>query len=230
MGRSARHIVGLDIGTTKVCITLAEANDHGSLDIVGVGSAPSKGLRKGVVINLDATIDAVKSAVEEAELMAGVSIEKAFVGIAGGHVRGFNSRGVVAISGRDHEVTRADIMRVLNAARAVSIPPDREIFHVLPQEFIVDDQEGIGDPIGMTGTRLEANVYVVTGSISAVQNIVNCVNRAGIEVEETVLEQLAGAEATLTTDEKEMGVAIIDMGGGTTDLAILERGAIRRRR
>lgn len=227
MGRSAKHIVGLDIGTTKVCIILAEANDHGSLDIVGVGSAPSKGLRKGVVINLDATIDAVKSAVEEAELMAGVSIEKAFVGIAGGHVRGFNSRGVVAISGRDHEVTRADITRVLNAARAVSIPPDREIFHVLPQEFIVDDQEGIGDPIGMTGTRLEANVYVVTGSISAVQNIVNCVNRAGIEVEETVLEQLAGAEATLTTDEKEMGVALIDMGGGTTDLAILERGAIR---
>ncbi|HEV8336340.1 MAG TPA: cell division protein FtsA [Candidatus Polarisedimenticolia bacterium] len=227
MARSAKHIVGLDIGTTKVCVTVAEPNENGSLDIVGFGTCPSKGLRKGVVINLDATIDSIKSAVEEAELMAGVSVEKAFVGIAGGHVRGFNSRGVVAISGKDHEVTRADIARVLNAARAVSIPPDREIFHVLPQEFIVDDQEGIGDPVGMTGTRLEANVYVVTGSISAVQNIVNCVNRAGIEVEDTVLEQLAASEATLTTDEKEMGVAIIDVGGGTTDLALLERGAIR---
>jgi len=227
MGRSAKHIVGLDIGTTKVCVTVAEPNENGSLDIVGFGTCPSKGLRKGVVINLDATIDSIKSAVEEAELMAGVSVEKAFVGIAGGHVRGFNSRGVVAISGKDHEVTRADIARVLNAARAVSIPPDREIFHVLPQEFIVDDQEGIGDPVGMTGTRLEANVYVVTGSISAVQNIVNCVNRAGIEVEDTVLEQLAASEATLTADEKEMGVAIIDVGGGTTDLALLERGAIR---
>jgi cell division protein FtsA len=219
--------VGLDIGTTKVCVIVAEPNENGSLDIVGFGTCPSKGLRKGVVINLDATIDSIKSAVEEAELMAGVSVEKAFVGIAGGHVRGFNSRGVVAISGKDHEVTRADIARVLNAARAVSIPPDREIFHVLPQEFIVDDQEGIGDPVGMTGTRLEANVYVVTGSISAVQNIVNCVNRAGIEVEDTVLEQLAASEATLTADEKEMGVAIIDVGGGTTDLALLERGAIR---
>jgi cell division protein FtsA len=227
MARSAKHIVGLDIGTTKVCVTVAEPNENGSLDIVGFGTCPSKGLRKGVVINLDATIDSIKSAVEEAELMAGVSVERAFVGIAGGHVRGFNSRGVVAISGKDHEVTRADIARVLNAARAVSIPPDREIFHVLPQEFIVDDQEGIGDPVGMTGTRLEANVYVVTGSISAVQNIVNCVNRAGIEVEDTVLEQLAASEATLTTDEKEMGVAIIDVGGGTTDLALLERGAIR---
>ena len=159
--------------------------------------------------------------------MAGVGVEKAFVGIAGGHVRGFNSRGVVAISGKDHEVTRADIARVLNAARAVSIPPDREIFHVLPQEFIVDDQEGIGDPVGMTGTRLEANVYIVTGSVSAVQYIVNCVNRSGIEVEDTVLEQLAASEATLTADEKEMGVALIDVGGGTTDLALLERGAIR---
>jgi cell division protein FtsA len=227
MGRSAKHIVGLDIGTTKVCITVAEPNEHGSMDIVGFGTCPSKGLRKGAVINLDATIDSIKSAVEEAELMAGVSVEKAFVGIAGGHVRGFNSRGVVAISGKDHEVTRADITRVLNAARAVSIPPDREIFHVLPQEFIVDDQEGIGDPVGMTGTRLEANVYIVTGSVSSVQNIVNCVNRAGIEVEDTVLEQLAAAEATLTADEKEMGVAIIDIGGGTTDLALLERGAIR---
>jgi len=227
MGRSAKHIVGLDIGTTKVCVIVAEPNEHGSLDIVGFGTCPSKGLRKGVVINLDATIDSIKSAVEEAELMAGVGVEKAFVGIAGGHVRGFNSRGVVAISGKDHEVTRADIARVLNAARAVSIPPDREIFHVLPQEFIVDDQEGIGDPVGMTGTRLEANVYIVTGSVSAVQNIVNCVNRAGIEVEDTVLEQLAASEATLTADEKEMGVALIDIGGGTTDLALLERGAIR---
>jgi cell division protein FtsA len=227
MGRSAKHIVGLDIGTTKVCVIVAEPNENGSLDIVGFGTCPSKGLRKGVVINLDATIDSIKSAVEEAELMAGVGVERAFVGIAGGHVRGFNSRGVVAVSGKDHEVTRADIARVLNAARAVSIPPDREIFHVLPQEFIVDDQEGIGDPVGMTGTRLEANVYIVTGSISAVQNIVNCVNRAGIEVEDTVLEQLAASEATLTSDEKEMGVALIDIGGGTSDLALLERGAIR---
>ena len=227
MGRSSRHIVGMDIGTTKVCVTVAEANEHGALDIVGFGTCPSKGLRKGVVINLDATVDSIKSAVEEAELMAGVGIEKAFVGIAGGHVRGFNSRGVVTVSSKEHEVTRGDVARVLNAARAVSIPPDREIFHVLPQEFIVDDQGGIGDPVGMTGTRLEANVYIVTGSVSAVQNIVNCVNRAGIEVEDTVLEQLAASEATLTHDEKEMGVALLDIGGGTTDLALLERGAIR---
>jgi cell division protein FtsA len=227
MGRSSRHIVGLDIGTTKVSVIVAEPNEHGGLDIVGFGTCPSKGLRKGVVINLDATVDSIKSAVEEAELMAGVAVEKAFVGIAGGHVRGFNSRGVVTIASKNHEVARADVARVLNAAKAVSIPPDREIFHVLPQEFIVDDQDGIGDPVGMTGTRLEANVYIVTGSISAVQNIVNCVNRAGIEVEDTVLEQLAASEATITPDEKDMGVALIDIGGGTTDLALLERGAIR---
>lgn len=227
MGRSNKHIVGLDIGTTKVSVTLAEPNEHGGLDVVGFGTCPSKGLRKGVVINLDATVDSIKSAVEEAELMAGVAVERAFVGIAGGHVRGFNSRGVVTIASKDHEITRSDVARVLHAAKAVSIPPDREIFHALPQEFIVDDQDGIGDPVGMTGTRLEANVYIVTGSISAVQNIVNCVNRAGIEVEDTVLEQLAASEATITADEKDMGVALVDIGGGTTDLALLERGAIR---
>ena len=207
MGRSNKHIVGLDIGTTKVSVTVAEPNEHGGLDIVGFGTCPSKGLRKGVVINLDATVDSIKSAVEEAELMAGVAVEQVFVGIAGGHVRGFNSRGVVTIASKDHEITRSDVARVLHAARAVSIPPDREIFHVLPQEFIVDDQDGIGDPVGMTGTRLEANVYIVTGSISAVQNIVNCVNRAGIEVEDTVLEQLAASEATTSPTTSPWGCA-----------------------
>ncbi len=227
MPRPSTHLVGLDIGQTKVCVLIAEPRDVGAIDIVGFGSAPSRGMRKGVVVNLDACVSSIKQAVEEAELMAGCSVDRAFVGVAGAHVRGLNSRGVVAISGRDHEVTRDDVQRVLAAARAVNIPPEREIFHVLPQEFMVDDQDGIHDPAGMTGSKLQANVHIVTASVTAAQNLVNSVNRAGVEVEEVVLEQLAAADAVLTPDEKEMGVALIDIGAGTSDLVIFERGAIR---
>jgi len=221
-----RYLVGLDIGTSKVAVAIGERKENGTLEVIGVGTAPSRGLRNGVVVNLDATIESVKHAVEEAELMAGISIERAYVGVAGGHVKGFNCRGVVAVSGRDREVTREDVARVLEAARAVSIPQDRTIFHVLPQEFIVDEQDGIGDPVGMSGSRLEANVHIVTGSISSIQNTVNCVNRAGIEVIETVLDPIAAAEAVLTHDERELGVALVDIGGGTTDLAVFRHGAV----
>ena len=227
MARAGNHIVGLDFGTTKVCVLIAGPSESGPLEVIGVGSCPSRGVRKGVVVNLDACVASIKQAIEEAELMAGCSVDRAFVGIAGPHVRGLNSRGVVAISGRDHEVTRDDVQRVMNAARAVNIPPDREVFHILPQEFTVDDQDGIHDPLGMTGAKLEANVHIVTASVTAAQNLVNAVNRAGVEVEEVVLEQLAAAEAVLTQDEKDMGVALLDIGGGTTDLVIFERGAIR---
>jgi cell division protein FtsA len=221
-----RYLVGLDIGTSKVAVAIGERKENGTLEVIGVGTAPSRGLRKGVVVNLDATVESVKHAVEEAELMAGISIERAYVGVAGGHVKGFNCRGVVAVSGRDREVTREDVARVLEAARAVSIPQDRTIFHVLPQEFIVDEQDGIGDPVGMSGSRLEANVHIVTGSMSSIQNTVNCVNRAGIEVIETVLDPIAAAEAVLTHDERELGVALVDIGGGTTDLAVFRHGAV----
>ncbi|HEU4401035.1 MAG TPA: cell division protein FtsA [Candidatus Polarisedimenticolia bacterium] len=227
MAKPSNHVVGLDIGTTKVSVLIAGPSETGPLEIFGVGTCPSRGMRKGVVVNLDACVASIKQAVEEAELMAGCSADRAFVGIAGAHVRGLNSRGVVAISGRDHEVCQDDVQRVLSAARAVNIPSDREIFHVLPQEFTVDDQDGIHDPVGMSGAKLEANVHIVTASVSAAQNLVNGVNRAGVEVEEVVLEQLAASEAVLTQDEKDMGVALIDIGGGTTDLVILERGAIR---
>ncbi len=196
------------------------------MHVVGIGEAPSKGLRKGVVVNLDATVQAVKAAVEEAELMAGVSVESATVGIAGGHIRSFNSRGVVAVAGKNRTVSREDLRRVMDAAQAVSIPQDREILHVLPQEFVLDEQGGISDPVGMNGSRLEANVHIVTAASTSVQNIVTCVNRAGLEVRDTVLEQLAGAESALSEDEKELGTALIDVGGGTTDLAIFEKGAI----
>ena len=227
MARPGTHIVGLDIGTTKVCVLIAEPQGGGAIDIIGYGSAPSRGMRKGVVVNLDSCVASIKQAVEEAELIAGCTADRAFVGVAGAHVRGLNSRGVVAVSGRDREVTRDDVQRVLASARAVNIPPEREIFHVLPQEFMVDDQDGIHDPAGMTGSKLQASVHIVTASVSAAQNLVNSVNRAGVEVEEIVLEQLAAADAVLTPDEKEMGVALIDIGAGTTDLVIFERGAIR---
>ncbi|HEV8703234.1 MAG TPA: cell division protein FtsA [Candidatus Polarisedimenticolia bacterium] len=227
MARPGTHIVGLDIGTTKVSVLIAEPREGGAIDIIGLGSAPSRGMRKGVVVNLDSCVGSIKQAVEEAELVAGCTADRAFVGVAGAHVRGLNSRGVISIPGRDREVTRDDVDRVLASARAVNIPPEREIFHVLPQEFMVDDQDGIHDPAGMTGTKLQANVHIVTASVAAAQNLVNSVNRAGVEVEEIVLEQLAAADAVLTPDEKEMGVALIDIGAGTTDLVIFERGAIR---
>jgi cell division protein FtsA len=226
MAKSERYVVGLDIGTTKITCVVAEVRENGAVDVVGLGEAPSRGLRKGVVVNLDATVEALKGAVEDAEVMAGVQVDSAVVGIAGGHIRSFNSRGVVAVSGRDRTVGKEDLRRVLEAARAVSIPQDREILHVTPQEYVLDDQNGIASPLGMTGTRLEANVHIVTAATPSVQNLVTCVNRAGIEVRDTVLEQLASAEAVLSADEKELGVALIDVGGGTTDLAIFEKGSL----
>lgn len=226
MAKKDKYIIGLDIGTTKVCAIIGEINEEGKLDVIGIGTAGSQGMRKGVIVNLDKTVTSIKKAVEEAELMAGVDINRVYVGINGGHIKGFNSRGVIAVSGRDREIGETDVRRVVDAAKNIAIPRDREIFHVLPQEFIVDDQEGIGNPIGMSGSRLEVNVHMVTGSTTALQNVVTCVNRAGIEVMDTVLEQLASSEAVLTEDEKELGVALVEVGGGTTDLAIFEKGSI----
>jgi cell division protein FtsA len=226
MNKSERYIVGLDIGTSNVVCIIAETREGGPPAIVGIGTSPSRGLHKGVVVNLEACVEALKAAVEEAELMAGVTVERAHVGIAGGHIRSANSRGVVAIAGRDRTVTREDVVRVLEAARAISIPQDQVILHVVPQEFAVDDQHGVRDPIGMSGSRLEALVHIVTGSVSSVQTMVNCVNRAGIEVTDTILEQFAASEAVLTQDERDMGVALVDIGGGTTDIALFERGSI----
>src|SRR5262245_52177067 len=221
-----RYIVGLDIGTHKICAIVAELTDEGRLDVIGIGQSDSKGLRKGVVINLEATVESIKRVIEEAELMAGVEIGSAWVGLAGTHIRGFNSRGVIAVSGKNRTIDREDVARSIEAAKAVSIPLDRDILHVLPQEFVVDDQDGIGDPSGMTGTRLEVNVHVVTCAITSAQNTVTCANRAGLEVASTVLTSLAAAEACLTPDEKELGLALVDIGGGTTDLAIFEKGAL----
>ena len=226
MPKNERYTVGLDIGTTHICCVVGEVKDNGRVDIVGIGEAPSRGLRKGVVVNVDATVQAVKAAVEEAELMAGLSVESAVVGIAGGHIRSFNSRGVVAVAGRDRTIEREDVKRVMDAARAVSIPQDREILHVLPQEYVVDDEGGIASPVGLVGAKLEANVHIVTAATTSVQNLVSCANRSGIEVRDTVLEQLAVAESVLSEDEKELGLALIDIGGGTTDMAIFEKGSI----
>ncbi len=223
--KNGQHVVGLDIGTTKISCVVADVMDDGRIHIIGLGETPSRGLRKGVVVNLNATVEAVKNCLQQAELMAGIDIETAVVGIAGGHIRSFNSRGVVAVSGRDRTVTQEDIDRVMEAARAVNIPNDREILHVLPQEYVLDDQGSISSPMGMTGSRLEANVHIITAASTSVQNLVTCVNRAGVEVQDTVLEQLASSESVLTDDERELGVALIDIGGGTTDLAIFERGS-----
>jgi len=224
--RRDNYVVGLDIGTRKTCAIIAEANEAGNLDVIGIGMTDSRGLRRGVVVNLEATVESIRKVVEEAELMAGVAIESAYVGIAGNHIKGFNSRGVIAVGGKGREITREDVQRVIEAAKAVAIPPDREILHVLPQEFIVDDQDGIHDPVGMTGTRLEVNAHIVTSSITSTQNLITCVNRAGMAVTDLVLECIASSEAILTADEKELGVALIDIGGGTTDLAIFEKGSI----
>jgi cell division protein FtsA len=223
MARRSNQVVGLDIGTSEICALIVEP--MGS--VLGFGSCPSRGMRHGVVVNLEACVAAVKQAIEEAEMVAGYTVDRAFVGIAGPHVRGLNSRGVVSITGRDHDVTHDDVQKSLESARAVSIPPEREIFHVLPQEFAVDDHTGIHDPVGLTGTKLETDVHIITASVTAVQNIVNCINRAGVEVEAVVLEQLAAADAVLTQEEKDMGVALLDVGGGTTSMVIYERGAIR---
>jgi cell division protein FtsA len=218
-------IVGLDIGTSKVVALVGEIGVDGSIEVVGLGSHPSRGLKKGVVVNIESTVQSIQRAVEEAELMAGCEIHSVYAGIAGSHVRSLNSHGVVAI--RDREVTDVDVGHVIDAAKAVAIPADQRILHVLPQEFIIDGQEGIRDPIGMSGVRLEAKVHIVTGADSAAQNIVKCVQRCGLTVEDVVLEQLASAYAVLTDDEKELGVCIVDIGGGTTDIAVFSGGAIR---
>ncbi|HAD04762.1 MAG: cell division protein FtsA [Desulfuromonadales bacterium GWD2_61_12] len=217
-------IVGLDIGTTKICAIVGNLTEDG-LDIVGIGTSPSKGLRKGVVINIEATVGAIRKAIEEAELMAGCEIKSVFAGIAGGHIKGFNSQGIIAIKNR--EVNADDLRRVIDAAKAIAIPMDREVIHILPQEFIIDDQDGIREPLGMSGVRLEAKVHIVTGAVASAQNIVKSCNRAGVDVADIVLEQLASSEAVLAADEKELGVALIDIGGGTTDIAIYVDGAIK---
>ena len=225
MARAKREelIVGLDIGTTKVAAVVGEITEDG-LDIVGVGTAPSRGLRKGVVVNIDATVESIERAVEEAEAMAGCEITSVYAGIAGGHIKGLNSHGTVAV--KDREVRDGDVARVIENAKAVAIPMDREIIHVVPQEFIVDDQDGIRSPTGMSGVRLEAKVHIVTAAITSAQNIVKCANRCGLQVADIVLEPLASAEAVLHDDEKELGVALIDVGGGTTDIAVYVDGAV----
>ena len=225
MAKQSNLIVGLDIGTTKICCIIGEINDQGGLDVIGIGTHPSKGLRKGVVVNIERTVESIKNAVEEAELMSGLEIESVYVGIAGGHIKGFNSHGVIAI--KNKEITRADMDRVIDAAKAVAIPMDREVIHVIPQEYIVDDQDGIKTPLGMSGVRLEAKVHIVTGAVTSAQNIVKSVTRAGLRVNDIVLEQLASSKAVLNSDEKELGVAIIDIGGGTSDLAIFFQEAIK---
>lgn len=210
-------IVGLDIGTTKICAVVGEIAD-GNVNIIGIGTHPSIGLRKGVVVNIESTVESIKKAVEEAELMAGCEISSVYAGIAGGHITGFNSRGIVAIKGP--EITPNDVERVIDAARAVAIPMDREVIHVLPQEYMVDDQIGIQNPVGMAGVRLEAKIHIVTGAVTSAHNIVKCANRAGLDVCDIVLESLASCEAVLTEEEKELGTALVDLGGGTSDLAI----------
>ncbi|MFH7321521.1 cell division protein FtsA [Desulfurivibrio sp. D14AmB] len=226
MGKEERGelLVGLDIGTTKICAVVAEVLD-GRVKIIGVGHAPSVGLRRGVVVNIESTVQSIRQAVEEAEEMAGCEIGAVYVGIAGSHIKGFNSHGLIPI--RSGEIHQDDIDRVVDAARAVPVPPDQEIIHVLPQEFIVDGQPDIQDPIGMNGVRLEADVHIVTGSVSAVHNIVKCCNRAGLNVADVVLEPLASAGAVLTREEMDLGVGLLDIGGGTSDLAVFAGGTIK---
>jgi cell division protein FtsA len=226
VGRKDRYLVGLDVGTSKVCAIVGELVDDAGLDIVGIGVAESRGIRRGVIVNLEAAVDSIKKAVDEAELMAGVEIDAVHLSMAGPHIKGFNSRGVIAVAGKSREITRDDVRRAIEAAKAVSLPAGREILHVLPQDFVVDEQDGIGAPVGMTGARLEVNVHIVTSSTTATQNLVSCVNRAGVGVIDTVVEQIGAAEAVLTPDEKELGVALVDIGGGTTDIAIYERGSL----
>jgi cell division protein FtsA len=226
VGRKERHLVGLDLGTSKVAAIVGEVMSGGEVEIIGLGVAESQGIRRGAVVNLEAAVESIRKAVEEAELTAGIEIDNAYVALSGNHVKGFNSRGVVAVAGKNREITRDDVRRAIEAARAVSLPGGREIIHVLPQDFVVDDEDGISDPVSMTGSRLEVNVHVVTGGTTTTQNIVSAVNKASVNVQELVLQQLAASEAVLTSDEKELGVALLDVGGGTTDLAIFERGCL----
>jgi cell division protein FtsA len=218
-------IIGLDIGTSKVVALVGEVNAERGIDVVGIGARPSRGLKRGVVVNIESTIQSIQRAVEEAELMAGCQIHSVYTGIAGNHIRSLNSHGIVAI--RDSQVVTADVERVIDAAKAVAIPADQQILHVLPQEFIIDNQDGIKEPIGMSGVRLESRVHMVTGAVSAAQNITNCVRRCGLDVLDIILQPLASSYAVLTDDEKELGVCLVDIGGGTTDIAVFTGGAIR---
>lgn len=218
-------IVGLDIGTSKVVAMVAEVLADGRFEVIGIAQHESRGLKKGVVVNIEATVKSIQAALEEAELMADCKIRNVFTGIAGSHIRSFNSSGMVAI--KDREVSPADVARVIETAKAVNIPTDQQILHVLPQEFIVDGQEDVREPLGMSGVRLETRVHIVTGAVSAAQNIVKCVRRCGLEVQDLMLQPLASSMAVLTEDEKELGVALIDIGGGTTDIAVFTGGAIR---
>jgi cell division protein FtsA len=222
---SGNLIVGLDIGTSKVVAIVGEITVEGDIDIIGIGTQPSRGLKRGVVVNIESTVQSIQRAVEEAELMAGCQIRSVYAGIAGSHIRSINSHGIVAI--KDKEVTGAEVARVIDAAKAVAIPADQRILHVLPLEFIIDSSEGIRDPISMSGVRLEAKVHLVTGASSAAQNIIKCVRRCGLEVDDIILEQLASSCSVLTDDEKELGVCLVDIGGGTTDIAVFSEGAIR---
>ncbi|MDR0881231.1 MAG: cell division protein FtsA [Candidatus Adiutrix sp.] len=222
---SGDMIFGLDIGTTKICCVAGEANNEGGVDIVGIGTHPSQGLRKGAVVNIERTVESIKRAVEEAELMAGCEITEVYVGIAGGHIEGRNSQGVIAIKNR--EVTPSDVERVLDAAKALAIPMDREVIHTIPQEFIVDSQGGIQDPVGMGGVRLEAKVHIVTGAATSAQNLIRCAHMADLDVCDIVLESVASADAVLTQEEKDLGVALLDFGGGTVDLAIFSQNSIK---
>ncbi|MDP1863384.1 MAG: cell division protein FtsA [Thiobacillus sp.] len=218
-------VVGLDIGTSKIVCIVAEINDEDELEIIGMGTHPSKGLRRGVVVNIEATVNAIQRALEEAELMADCKIREVYTGIAGSHIKSFNSHGMFAI--KDKEISQMDVDRVVETARAVNIPTDQQVLHTIPQEFIVDGQEDVRDPLGMSAVRLEVKVHIVTGAVSAAQNIIKCVRRCGLEVDDLVLQPLASAMAVLTEDEKELGVCLVDIGGGTTDIAVFTNGAIR---
>lgn len=225
MSKRGDVLVGLDIGTSKICVVVAEVNEDGSLEIVGLGKHPSKGLNRGAVVNIDQTVESIRAAVEEAEFISGTPIRSAYVGVAGGHVRSFNTNGIVAIKSKI--VTKDDIERVVEQARAVTMPADHEIIHVLPQEYIVDEQEGITEPIGMAGVRLESKVHIVSGAIPAIQNISRSVERAGLSVDRLVLQPLASSLAALTEDERDLGVAVVDIGSGTSDVAVISGGALR---
>lgn len=218
-------VVALDIGTSKIAALVGEVNQNNQIEVVGFGSHPSRGLKRGVVVNIESTVQSIQRAVEEAELMAGCEIHSAYTGISGSHIRSLNSHGIVAI--RDREVNQSDVDRVIDAAKAVAIPADQKILHILPQEFIIDNQEGVREPAGMSGVRLEAKVHIVTGAVSAAQNITKCVKRCGLQIGDIILEQLASSHSVLTDDEKELGVCLVDIGGGTTDIAIFTEGAIR---
>jgi cell division protein FtsA len=224
----SRLVVGMDIGTTKVCTVVAKINEENDLEILGVGLVPSKGLRKGVVINIESTASSIAASVEKAEIQAGMEVKGVYIGISGGHIEGINSKGVIAVSDKNKEISETDVRRVIDAATAIVIPVDREVVHIIPQEFIVDDQDGIKDPVGMSGIRLEAVVNVITAAATSVNNLVKSLNKAGFDAADMVLEPLASAQAILTEEEKELGVTLVDIGGGTTDYVMFEAGSLRK--